>query len=205
VDQKRLDAIAMLGRMAEHAREGWRSKVVEYDFAHTDAWDALSRVVRFESQRAEHPRSGLDREMSDEVNRNGPSRATFDGAMCRCLALEVARQARLELDPRAVEAAAEDFRRERGLLRSEQFDEWIKAQGLSEVELGPYFRREATVRRVMDSFEQEMGAHIADYLRSTGEYDALIKPTVAKRGAQTAPEIRRHALKDPGARGRRSP
>ncbi len=181
VDQKRDDAIAMLKEMAECARIGFARKTVDYVFAHTDAWEALYRSVRSErSARGRHGEA-YGSEIVDELLVAGLAGATFDRAIGRALSLELARRARVDVDSRAVEAVADDFRRERALLRPEDFDQWLKRQEIEEAEISAYFRREATIRKVKEGVEAEILDHVADHLRSTGEYGALVERARAKQ------------------------
>lgn len=186
VDQKRDDAMSMLKAMAEQARVGWRPKTVDYVFAHTDAWEALIRTVRGEGLAEGRQGEASGDDIMDELLVAGLAGATLDGALSRALALELARRAKVELDPRAIEAVADDFRRERGLLERQQFDDWLEGQRLSEPEIGPFFRREATMRVAKEGVESEMLSHVADHLRATGAYGSLVSRARAKRDALCA-------------------
>lgn len=173
VDRKGEDARAMLECMAEQSRRGWTPMAVDYVFSHTDAWESLERLVRSEIVGA--ARSGADGALAPDPTTGRPWGADHDVALMRALCLEVARLLRIQLDPRAVEAVIDDFRRERRLLTGEAFDEWIARGRFNESQLVDFFRREATIRRVKMSFSNELHEHMMDHLKANGHHGASIE------------------------------
>jgi hypothetical protein len=187
VDQKREDALLMLRLLAEQGRQGWSGKRVAYTFAHTDAWEALRREVLSRTKVGE---KGVEIELEDalcdELRATGRFGRACDAALARALCLEDARRSNVEMNARAIEAVAEDFRAEQGLLESAQFDRWLETQGVTEDEIVPYFRREATIRRVRARVESELLANLVDHLRATGEFSYVASRSLAKRDALAA-------------------
>jgi hypothetical protein len=152
VDQKREDALAMLRVMAERARLGWVPKQVDYRFAPSDAFEALRTSVTSEAA-------------AGSVDEAALPPGALDGAMVRALCLALAQRSGLQIDAQAVQAVAEEFRRERGLLDAASFDRWIEKQGLDEAGLTAFMQREAIVRRIEGTFERERLLQLADHLR----------------------------------------
>jgi hypothetical protein len=100
------------------------------------------------------------------------------------------------IDPRGVAAVADEFRRERGLFETSQFDEWIAAQEVDDVD--SYFRNEALFRRGAAGSEAEVVPHVVDFLRATGEYEAIAQRARSKRRALAAHGVEQAGVKDAG-------
>ena len=183
IDQKRDDALLMLGHMREIQEAGWTRKHVSYRFAQTDAWEALRNEVVSRKQLSQCQNAGRLSEnwILDELLINRDSTRVFDGALARALCLDVAQRCGIELNARAIESVIDDFRREQSLLQPAQFDKWLIAHGLTDDAIVPFFEREALIRRMKAGFEAEMRVHVVDYLRTTGEYGALMSRADSKQ------------------------
>lgn len=205
IDQKRSDAVAMLDRIAELGDGGWSPKTVDYAFAQSDAWEALFAAVAARARGCLTTHDGCEELVMDELLASGRASDALAGGMLRGLSLAQARRAgTAKLDPRAVEAAIEDLRRERSLLQPEAFDAWLRAQRLSEPELVPFFEREALVRaaRALTS-DPLLLAHVTDHLREQGDLGPLLargeekRARLARRGLET-PHLADTGLDEPG-------
>ena len=109
VNQKRLDALAMLERMRDDLLElkNRQNSPPSFEFEYTDAWDAFRRTI--------------DRPVAPEVS---------EAARERALALALAEAAGFSADAEAVQRRSEEFRRERGLLTEEDTAVWMSRNGL---------------------------------------------------------------------------
>jgi len=180
VDQKAADAMQMLRLIADRDERGWEPKRVSYRMEHTSAWESL--VSSASSHLGGEPSGAITDDLLDELLLRGEAGAAWDAALARAAALRLAEALRVELDPRAVAAAADEFRRERDLLSGEQFAAWLRDQGIADAEVDDFFRREATVRAVLgDGLDASLTTHVVDALRSRGAYHALMTRARAKR------------------------
>ncbi|HEY4011943.1 MAG TPA: TfuA-like protein [Polyangiaceae bacterium] len=198
IDQKQRDAMAMIESMAECARRGWQPKTVDFVFAHTNAWSALTRMTWAERSADKGVGALSGNDVIEELLVTGGAEAAFEAALARSMSLELARQGCIEVDPRAVESVAEEFRRERGLLQPEEFSTWLETQGLSEGELASFFCKEATARRMKELVEVDLVASVLDQVRATGAYGRLAARARAKRTALESRGVRAGELSDVG-------
>lgn len=180
VNQKRDDARALLELMAERGRAGWQRKEVGFRFSPTDAWHALYDDVSRRSVPEGTARAATASELYAELLLDGDAARARDGALARALCRERLERLGVELEPAAVAAAVEDFRREHGLLTAEAFADWLARARLDGVELEAFFQREAAVRVARLGLEGRWRDELADYLRATGEYGALVARAEAK-------------------------
>ncbi len=183
IDQKRNDAILMLQSMAEMQRAGWPTLDVNYRFAQTDAWEALQRDVlnkrrlREDDSKSKHSEQLLVEELI--VSRR--IKDACNGALARALCLELAQRLGVELNARAVEAAIDEFRREKGLLSPDQFERWLTSEDLTDDAIVEFFTREATVRSISSGCSAEMRTQLLDYLRANSELGKLRARAKAKQ------------------------
>jgi hypothetical protein len=179
VDQKRLDAIAMLSHIGVLMGSPLPRKQVKYSFEHTDAWESARQHFR-------RTGDGVGRTFAsrlfDELKLAGKLPHTLDGALLRYLAVEEARRLGLTMDGAAVNAASESFRRDRGLLEAETFDAWIQSQGLNaDAELTDFMKQQASLQWVQAVFAADAEASAVNFLRSTGEYGPLSRRAESKQ------------------------
>jgi hypothetical protein len=198
VDQKREDALAMLRHMAEEGRRGWTAKRVTFTFSQTDAWETLRAEVsgNVHADDPAHSSSASCREVAEELLVAGRAPQDHRAAVARGASLELARRAGMALDPRAVQAATEEFRRERGLFEPASFDAWLRDQRLGEAEVVGYFRSEAIIRAVQATLDQGLSAHLVDHLRAVGVFGSIATRAQAKRDALSALGLEHPELRD---------
>jgi hypothetical protein len=189
VDQKRLDAQAMLRVVAALDHSGRPGNMPRPAFSWTAGWDGLLAEVRAGTHDTaiEHSARSPEDRLFDELLVAGCAGRAQDGALVRTLSLEQARWSRVEVNARAIEQVAEEFRRERGLVNPAQFEGWRASQSVAEDEIVPYFRREATIRSVTAGAVDQLFLHLKEYLQGTGEYGELEARALAKhRGLSAA-------------------
>jgi len=176
VDRKREDALQMLHAMSEEQRSGFRRPAVTFDFAHTDAWDALERQVRARQDDSdrEKPQTALVHELLVA----GQYAVAHYAMLARASAEERAPSGTGKADGRATQAIADEFRRERGLESSEAFERWCTEQVDGDEELTAFFEREGRFRRVAATATRQ--DCLIDHLRSTGQYARLMERARSK-------------------------
>ena len=182
VDQKRLDAIALLATLRGAKEKGFSRPTPSFRLAHTSAWHELTRACQSVPTRSNDEGRALDFELLvDELIVARILERSTNGALVRVLA--VAEQASA-VDAAAVQTAAEMFRRERGLHSQGAFEAWIFGQGLGDdEELSRLFFAEAAVRRATERHRAHIADQVVSYLRTTGEFSALSARAAQKRAA----------------------
>jgi hypothetical protein len=139
--------------------------------------------------------------LREELWATGSMHEAYTGAVARALSVGQGLMHPREVNARAVEAVADEFRRERSLMEPAQFDEWLESQSVAEEDIAPYFRREAAFRRAQQVVAPELLLHLIDHLRAGGEYGALVARAKAKRAilstlGLSAPELKDVAMTD---------
>ncbi|WP_437288943.1 TfuA-like protein [Sorangium sp. So ce406] len=177
VNQKRLDALAMLRLMRERLAAGIGPKRVGYTFEHTDAWEQ----VRRDAGRSDVRAPVLIEALVEELRVSGAWRGARLGALMRALALAEARRQGLAVNGEVLKATSEQFRRTRGLHDPADTEAWMTSQGLHLDGFTTLLRDEALVQRVEILFEQEIVRRLPDHLRVSGEYAALVSRALEKR------------------------
>lgn len=183
VDQKRLDALAMLRTVkARFATDPPAPTPVRFRFQHTVAWELLRRGARsVELMPREHIIEGVGVEawILDELRLQGTYGTARRGALLRALAIGAARDVDDSPPARVVHEAADAFRRERGLLTPRELDNWATEQRVRD--LRRFFEDEALVRLSQQMFAADADAVLLDHLRATDQYGSLASRAEAKR------------------------
>lgn len=169
VDQKRADARLLLHRVRDWLETTPKRKQVGYRFEPTDAWLEAQRVA-LEGFAGAGSSSAATDAIVEELRVAGVYATACAGAAARGAALEQARRAGVRPDRVAVRAAAEEFRRERGLFRQPAFDRWRVEQRLDEAQLARFFEDHALVEWARPMTEALAREHLVDHLRAVGEY-----------------------------------
>jgi hypothetical protein len=183
VNQKRLDAIAMLGRMAERGRAGWAPFSPSFHFEHTAAWESSRR--RIDALRAPTS-STTDRDVAadDPVVEEAQIANSFSnhlgGSLARTLAIEHARITGRTVEGEILYAAIEAFRLERGLGSDPEFERWLEDNSVGDLE---FFKEEAQARLVQTLYHSQALRQLPDHLRSTGAYRQLTQRAREKERA----------------------
>lgn len=171
VDQKRLDALDMLARMADDERVP-EPHIPGFRFQHTDAWDQVVRQI--------------DRRLlsSDEAAASFPHDAVIDelrlrpddyvelqhAALVRRLALEIARLAGDEAGDLAITAAVEARRVEQLLFDPDSVADWLTEQELTVRRFTELVVEDARVTRQEAILGGRMDDTITDLLRLRGSF-----------------------------------
>jgi hypothetical protein len=117
-------------------------------------------------------------------------------ALARALALEVARLHGLAVPPEALDEAVAEFRRTRGLHEPEALAAWLAEQALTPEGLFRLVREGALAARIETFTEAELGRHLNDRLRESGDYAALAARARDKQAALAARGLDNPSLGD---------
>ncbi|WP_164017880.1 TfuA-like protein [Pyxidicoccus trucidator] len=175
VDQKRLDALAMLRHMRESLAENSEPKQVSYSLAQTDAWLEACRCAGrlAPGYRGGASAEALPREaLLEELRVGGLLPRIRAGVLARALALELARRRAGAVELETVQRACEGFRREQGLMELSRFQQWLVEQRLEQPLR--FFRDEACVRQTALLHASDVEQCLPDHLRALGVYGLLV-------------------------------
>ena len=196
IDQKRLDAIAML----EAIRQFGEAKAAppHFHFELTYLWDEF---VARSAGMAENP-SIVGERVLDELRLEGPEtwRRIEERALLRAVAASGARAGS------AGREAARDwlahFRAERGLYARADLDRWMAANDLKRERLEALIEDEARLEALRDRFRRSLGALVLDELRLAGDYPRLAKRAQLKQEVVAASDqdARPNAIESAGLR-----
>ncbi len=198
VDQKRADARALLAHLASRRESEPGPKQVSFRFQHTDGWEEARRQA---GSRPLDTDAGADTfppdALLDELRHDGERyRIERERALGRALGLEVARLHGLALPPEALAEKVEDFRRVRGLHEPEALAAWLAAQGLTPEGLFRLVRDGSLAGRTQAFAAPDLGRHLHDRLRESGDYAALAARARDKQKALAARGLDNPSLED---------
>lgn len=181
VNQKRLDARAMLERMRQDAglpEVSARCRAT-FRFARTNAWqvfkekldaEATSVSVDTADSTSESPATdGLSLERLQESEPDLAMRIWID-ALERALALVLADETDAAPDAPTMQGESEAFRRERDLLSQDEAETWMKENELDLGSFSTLIYDEVLVRRFRESARQLGFRQLANALRISSEY-----------------------------------
>lgn len=186
VNQKRRDAVAMLERMAEHARSSRSPFVPRFDFEHTAAWEHVRRrvdVLREPKALAAEQDLSEEDPVVEEARMVGAFSDALQGSLVRVLAFEHARATGRVMEGEALYAEIESFRRERGLTADSDFERWLEDNEIGDLD---FFKEEAQARLVRTLYQEEAFRLLPNHLRSIGHYQRLTRRAREKARAVAA-------------------
>lgn len=177
VNQKRLDAIAMLAAMRADLAATTSPKTVGYTFEHTDVWERLVQT----SQPSSIGAPSLPEGLLEELGVRGDLPRLRVAAIARALALEEGRRHAFSPSPELVQATADTFRRERGLHGADDVAAWLRRERLDEAALTQLLRDETIVRWAFEALRPDMLRALPDLLRLEGGHAKLLDRVEKKR------------------------
>jgi len=227
VDRKKLDALALLARMAERRSEHPGPFVARFHLQRTEAWES----ARLEAETRAGPgllgSLGLPgslaadaAESSDTADAGDPTDAEiapFEApldelrlqggeayrsfrarALVRALALELADRRRLHLDASARLDAVARYRIRRGLAADEPLAAHRTGQRLAPGDLDRLACEEALVERILPVVEPGLSGALRDELKASGGFEPLAARAEAKARWLAARSLARPSLADAG-------
>lgn len=195
VNQKRLDALALLAYMQERRTTHPEPKQVSFTFQHTDAWEQVRRQI---DRRPLDGRPGADTYQPDAVldelrvqGKNAYQQERRE-ALLRKLALALAEQENMQVETALLERTIVAFCREHNLINSAALNGWLEQQQLTPAEYELLMKDEAKVRRIMQIMAADLDRHLPRQLRLSGQYGSL-----AQRARHKQQMLALHGLENP--------
>jgi hypothetical protein len=171
---KRTDALAMLGRMRDELDQRPPALQPNFHFEHTKFWEAARRgageLAGDDGAAASLP---LERVL-DELRVAGAFADVLEAATDRRLALAQTDPSGYEPEQAAVQAEADRFRRDRGLIGAADIANWMATHGLDTRGFARLIRDETYVHQMRRLAEGEALALVVDQLRLNGLYTSLV-------------------------------
>ncbi len=161
VDQKQLDALALLAHLDAVQREDPSPKRVRFHFQATANWEAARRALDAK-RAAQSPETSRETqgEAPEETAEGVPS--VRERAERRALALEVAARHQLRLDDEGRAAAIATFRVRRGLIEEADVERWLTARAIDLATLERLAIEEALIARAVAIVERDIARSVRD-------------------------------------------
>lgn len=197
VDQKAEDAVALLEAMRKRLAEGDTTVIARFSFERTDFWYEAQRsagdlrVDPADDTGSDSAPPTTTAEMLLDELRLQPDRheREWAAALARVNALDQARRAGVEVGDAELQATADTFRRERGLLSATHARAWRAANDLTHEQTRQLLRQEAQVQWVRSSAALPVAEVLPDQLRVSGAY-----PRIAGRARDKARRLEQAGL-----------
>jgi hypothetical protein len=186
VNQKRKDAIDMLRAMRLFIESAPPPFDATFAFEHTEAWEAACIVDSQRSGTAAEVSSG---DLLEEIQAAGAYRPIAAASLARALSVRLAPRLGAHAGRGAIVDAADEFRRERGLLSPASFAAWLETMNLGDDDVERFFREHAELRRVRAVLRPQLLAQLADTLREQGLYPNYRRRVLEKRRVLEAAHI----------------
>lgn len=199
VNQKRLDAVAMLCRMRDDLAAAPGLKRVRYRFEHTIWWDHATRIAGslvHDGDAAESVPLDL---LLDELRLTGTR--YYDAhqrTSLRYLALSEARRRNVAPTSELLRQMLAEFQQARGLQTPDDLRRWLEEHHISEGRLESLLRDEALVQLARNQIEAEIVARLPDHFRLSGSYRALIDRALDKQHTLTRLGLDNPSIEDAG-------
>ncbi len=175
IDQKRADALALLGHMRARLEAGLPPKQVRYHFEHSIYWEYVRQTADTAESDADAASGGrLLYNLIDEA-RLDPQvyRQARQGVYTRMLARALLGQQGQDIPDAAVDEAILAFRRARGLHQPEAMRAWLAANELSPEAFARLIEGEAQIKTAMRATALNITAQLVEQLRLDGVYGRL--------------------------------
>jgi hypothetical protein len=194
IDQKRLDAQAMLAAMDALLASDAGPKQVDYQLEWTEAWDdaTLAATGAPVADRGTDAAWLPAARILDELRLDPAYRAVRDRTLLRHLARREAERRRQPIEDALQRAALDRLRRRHGLLRRVDLDRWLEARDLDALQLEQLISDEAHLHGLIARTAAGLDDHLLDDLRLHGDYARLTSRARAKQALLAA-----HGLDQP--------
>lgn len=171
VDQKRIDALALLERVRGDLRTSLVRETPPFDFEYTEVWHELTRTARqigghdadartlqiakehddlaraAWTERIMRVLDACEPALSSDLRRDAERRA----ALLQCAALR-----NIEATPAEVQSASDEFRHERGLLSPASTRTWLDQRGLDISQHSAWMIEEVLLSRVSEEIKRDV-------------------------------------------------
>jgi hypothetical protein len=204
VDQKRVDALALLAEMSGYLAGNPGRKRVTYAFEHTDAWEQL--VIQMDREEATGAAGSEDvggvaapvSELIDELALAGEYEEARREALLRALALDAADRQRMVPEGDMLRAAAGELGQRHGLASEDAVQAWLEQQGMQQDGLDVLLAEEAKLAWVATVYAPMAERALRGHLRVQGRYHALVERAQRRRALLARAGLEAPTLADAG-------
>jgi hypothetical protein len=184
VNQKRMDAVAMLRRIRDELRSGSDSRPrIDFHFETTVFWEhARAEAGEMVRDSAGEFMTVSAEAVVEELHLSTAGYADFlEGALLRQLLLRAASSLEIQPSPGELLDTAQAFHRRHGLRTKADVDLWLLDNNLDQGRLRHLVEDEARVSAVRANAEMLVMGVFLDHLRVTGDYPRIVERAVHKR------------------------
>ena len=185
VERKRLDALAVLGAVADDLAGGLEPFRPDWTLQRTRYWEEALRLATITIDPGRDPVATADDELEavlDEARLDPAGyRRLLDRSLLAALALDAASATGVDVSPWARQVALDDERRSLGLLEPADVDRWLAEHGLDRAGLPDVARRLAVLRWAREAHRDAVAGELALALRSDEAYAELAARALHKR------------------------
>jgi hypothetical protein len=200
VNQKRIDALAMLRLIRQRLRRGLKPKKVSYCFEHTMMWETVLRQsgkLRFDLK-AQPGVVSLDL-LLDELRLEADKyKQSSLSALERFLAIREADRQGMKVSRARKMKTAISLRQERGLTTAAKVKLWMNENDLCDHEVEALMTEEARVRWVERRAQSALLTCLPQQLRLSGDYPRLKARAMAKERLLTSIGLKNPCLGNVG-------
>jgi hypothetical protein len=195
VEQKRDDAVTMLRVMRDRFSDTVPPKRVKYSFQNTQMWQTAIRQAGVLQLDADNQANALRLELLlDELRLEGESyQQHYRGALARLLAINQAAAFDIPITTEVLQETANRFRLEHGLYAPDSVKGWMQEHGFDDETFRTFLQEQSRFYYVRDVTQAEVERTLPDYLRTNGNYNALIN-----RANDKQQQLQRQGWHNPG-------
>jgi len=178
VDQKRLDALALLQKVRQLQASKPPPFEAEYRFEWSEMWQ--NAITHHIPERK--PIAGIDELVLDELRLDTDeySVAVVQAGL-HSLAQGETTHTRNRVDDSELRRVFNDFRKRNGLLDRKRLESWLADNDLNEVEFERLMESLARREQLIDGFRGQLDQAMLDWLRLSGRYASLRTRAESKR------------------------
>jgi hypothetical protein len=183
IDQKRLDAIAMLQAMAQILGNETQPMQVTYSFNHTDLWEQSIQqagILVLETDGANEVVFVGD--LLDELRLNVEQYSqVYDAALCHLLLMADARRQGTEVDEESLYNTIVEFRIEHKLLEPEELERWMVDNHLDQAEFVKLMIETTLTKKIRSDLADRVAKGLPNELRLQNQYARCVKRASEKQ------------------------
>ena len=200
IDQKRLDAEAMLAAMQALLAGDAAPKQVDYTLEWTEMWDDATLAAAGSGLASDRDAAWLPAERILEELRLDPAAygVVRDRTLLRLLARRESLRRHQPVDEASQRAALDHLRTREGLFRRADLDRWLEARDLDAPRLEQLIADEACLEGVVAQAADGLDDRLLDDLRLHGDYPGLAERARAKQALLESQSLDQARAEDVG-------
>ncbi len=200
INQKRLDAVAMLRAIGEAHAAALAPKTVSYVFEHTILWESVEQQFRAGADdNSEETEAVIRNGVFDELRLDNALYARLRrDAIVRALARRQARGEGTEPTIAELQEATRRFRKQMGFRSPAEIEAWLGARGLTRDDFMRLMGDEARRQRLDDAIAHEIDDAVGDELYLTDAFAQLQSRADDKHAVLQARGVEQPTMADAG-------